>query len=199
MNKQKIIDYFDSRAPFWDSEMIKDDTIISKILSSAGLRPGMSVLDVACGTGVMIPYYLSLGAANVTGIDISPEMVRIAASKFGSDIVSILCADAEDFVCSNHFDVIMIYNTFPHFTDQAGVLEHLCGLLSDGGTITVAHGMSRENIARCHEGAAREISLPLPPAEELALLLPEFKVVSIEDNDKMYLVTWEKQISRRMI
>lgn len=192
MNKQKITDFFDSRAPYWDEEMIKDDNVIAAILRRSGLCPGASVLDVACGTGVMIPYFLSRGAASVTGIDISPEMVRIASSKFASDNVSILCADAEEYTSPRRFDIIMIYNAFPHFIDRTGVLKNLSGLLADGGTLTVAHGMSRENIARCHEGTAAEISLPLPPAKELALLLPEFKIVSIEDNEKMYLVTWKK-------
>lgn len=50
----------------------------------------MSVLDVACGTGVLIPDYLERGAAQVTAIDIAPEMVRIAREKFPQENVTVL-------------------------------------------------------------------------------------------------------------
>ena len=56
MNKQDVIDFFDRCAPTWDAEMIKSDVIIGKILDNAEVGPGMDVLDVACGTGVMFDY-----------------------------------------------------------------------------------------------------------------------------------------------
>ena len=58
MNKQDIIAFFDRCAPSWDAEMIKNDAIIEKILDNAEIEAGMDILDVACGTGVMFPYYL---------------------------------------------------------------------------------------------------------------------------------------------
>ena len=49
MNKREIIAYFDARAPEWDARMVRSDSKIAFILDAAGLRPGVSVLDVACG------------------------------------------------------------------------------------------------------------------------------------------------------
>ena len=85
MNKQDVIEFFDRAAPTWDAEMIKNDVIIEKILDNAEIEEGQDVLDVACGTGVMFPYYLQRGVASVTGIDISPEMAKIAEGKFSGD------------------------------------------------------------------------------------------------------------------
>ena len=78
MEKKDIIAFFDRCAPSWDAEMIKNDTIIGKILDNAEIAEGMTVLDVACGTGVLFDYYLQRNVASVTGIDISPEMAKIA-------------------------------------------------------------------------------------------------------------------------
>ena len=85
MNKQDVIEFFDRVAASWDADMIKNDAIIGKILDNAEVEAGHHVLDVACGTGVMFPYYLERGVASVTGIDISPEMAKIAGEKFATD------------------------------------------------------------------------------------------------------------------
>ena len=66
MNKQDVIRFFDRLAPQWDADMVRNETVIAKILDGAGIRSGIHVLDVACGTGVMIPDYLSRGVASVT-------------------------------------------------------------------------------------------------------------------------------------
>ncbi|MBQ3488769.1 MAG: methyltransferase domain-containing protein, partial [Clostridia bacterium] len=78
MEKKDIIEFFDRCAPTWDAEMIKSDVKIGRILDNAEVGAGMDVLDVACGTGVLFGYYLERGVASVTGIDISPEMAKIA-------------------------------------------------------------------------------------------------------------------------
>ena len=96
MDKQDVIAFFDRCAPSWDAEMIKSDVKINKILDNAEVEENMHILDVACGTGVMFPYYLQRGAASVTGIDISPEMAKIAAAKYaGEDRVQVICGDVE--------------------------------------------------------------------------------------------------------
>ncbi len=82
MEKKDVIEYFDRCAPTWDGEMRKDDEILAAILDNAEVGEGMAVLDVACGTGILFPHYLKRNVASVTGIDISPEMDKIAAGKF---------------------------------------------------------------------------------------------------------------------
>ena len=76
MNKQDVIAFFDRLAPQWDEDMIRDDGIIGKILDEGQVTAGKEVLDVACGTGVVIPDYLARDVASVTAVDISPEMVK---------------------------------------------------------------------------------------------------------------------------
>ena len=65
MNKQDVISFFDRYAPGWDDGMIRNEEIISAILDNGGIKAGIHVLDVACGTGVLFPDYLNRGAASV--------------------------------------------------------------------------------------------------------------------------------------
>lgn len=119
MNKQDVIEFFDRAASSWDAEMIKNDVIMEKILDNAEIGEGQDVLDVACGTGVMLPYYLQRGVASVTGIDISPEMAKIATKKFAGDTrVQVICGDVEEVKFQKKFDRIVVYNAFPHFPSR---------------------------------------------------------------------------------
>jgi demethylmenaquinone methyltransferase/2-methoxy-6-polyprenyl-1,4-benzoquinol methylase len=52
---KEVIEFFDRLAPGWDAEMVRSDEIIRIILDNAGVTAGKNVLDVACGTGVLIP------------------------------------------------------------------------------------------------------------------------------------------------
>ena len=171
--------------------MIKSDEIIGIILDAAGVTAGKTVLDVACGTGVMFDYYLQRGAGAVTGIDISPEMARIAREKYPQ--VQVLCADVEEAVFDKKFDCIMVYNAFPHFPDPEGLIKKLSELLAPGGTLTVAHGMSRAEIDHHHEGKASKVSVGLMHEDALAEIFSRcLKVTGKISNDRMYLVCGEK-------
>lgn len=190
MNKQDIIEFFDRLAPQWDRDMIKNDRIIQTILENAHIRPGQQILDVACGTGVMIPYYLQKNVASVVGIDISPEMTKIAREKFSQANVQILCGDIENTEFSQKFDRIVVYNAFPHFPDPENLIRTLANLLKPGGSVTVAHGMSRAHIDAHHKGAASKVSLGLMHENDLAALMEKYLTVTVKiSDDTMYQVT----------
>ena len=195
MQKSDVIAFFDRCAPTWDAEMIKNDSIIEKILDNVEVGEGMDVLDVACGTGVMFPYYLHRGVASVTGIDISPEMAKIAAGKYEKEPrVRVVCGDVEETVFGRKFDVIVVYNAFPHFPDPRRLIKILSGLLKDEGRLTIAHGASRETIDNHHNGPASKVSNGLMTADSLKKLFdPHFEVEVMISNRRMYQVSGVKR------
>lgn len=193
MDKQNVIEFFDSLAPQWDADMIRSDEIINTILDNAGISEGSDVLDVACGTGVLIPDYLARGVKHVVGIDISPEMARIAAGKFPQDNVEILCGDVETAEFGRQFDRIMVYNAFPHFPEPERLIAALSAILMPGGTLTVAHGMSREKIDIHHLGRASKVSIGLMHEDKLERIFEKYLTVTVKiSNDRMYQVTGVK-------
>ncbi len=195
MNKRDVIDFFDRCAPTWDAEMIKSDVIIGKILDNAEVAGDMDILDVACGTGVMFPYYLQRDAASVTGIDISPEMAKIAAGKYENEPkVQVICGDVEEYAFDKKFDRIVVYNAFPHFPNPQRLIKTLAGLLKEGGRLTIAHGASREAIDGHHQGSASKVSNGLMAAESLMRLFePHFEVEILVSNSRMYQVSGVKR------
>ena len=195
MDKKDIIEFFDRCAPTWDAEMIKSEAIIGKILDNAEVGAGMDILDVACGTGVLFDYYLGRGVASVTGIDISPEMAKLAAEKFaGEPKVQVICGDVEEYAFNRKFDRIVVYNAFPHFPYPKRLIKTLAGLLKEDGRLTVAHGQSREAIDGHHKGSASKVSNGLMEAESLKRIFDaHFDVEVVISNRHMYQVSGVKR------
>ncbi len=188
MNKSEIKAFFDEKAPVWDMNQIRSDEIISFILDKSEVKKGTRVLDVASGTGVLFGDYLKREVGSLTGIDISPEMLKIAKGKYPQ--VRLICADAESYCFREKYDVIMIYNAFPHFPDHGKLFLNLSSALTAGGRLTVAHGISITELEECHARVPFNISMPLPDTETLSEIMSEYLTVDIKiSDDKMYMVS----------
>lgn len=190
MDINEITEYFNRAAEKWDDEMIKDDTVIQKILDCANVKSGAVVLDAACGTGVLVPYLLHRNVGKIYEVDISQKMLEICQRKYSCGPIEFVNTDASEYHTAQRFDCIIIYNALPHFLCAEKVIENLSRLLVPGGVLTVAHGMSRKKIESFHHGSASEVSRPLMPADDLSRIFSRFlKVKTVTDNDKMYIVT----------
>lgn len=196
MDKREIKEFFDAQASHWDADLVKNDEIINRILDNAGLsgkqHEDKNILDVACGTGVMIDYYKERGYTDITGIDISDKMIEIAREKYPD--VNFICSDVEKESFDRKFDYIVVYNAFPHFPSGVDLIEKLTGLLKEDGVLTVAHGMSKKQIDNHHKGVAARVSTGLISAGVLAKIFRYFKLdVNCEiSNDNMYQVAGRK-------
>ena len=187
MEKKEIADFFDRCAPWWDADMIRNEELIAAILNNGGVKAGVHVLDVACGTGVLFPDYLKRGVASVTGIDISPEMAKIAGAKFPE--VTVLCGDVEETQFDRQFDCIMVYNAFPHFPEPEKLIEALAGFTKPGGRLSIAHSMSRAHLQTHHAGRASQVSIELLEENVLADILRKWYDVDVViSDDDMYQV-----------
>lgn len=189
MNSE-MIHFFDRAAPQWDHHVIRDERVITKILDCAQVKPGARVLDVACGTGVLFPDYLDREVSVLTGVDVSPGMLRVAQEKTQDKRVRLVCSDICTVELEETYDCCVVYNAFPHFPKPTALLENVARFVRPGGVLTIAHGMSRRQVNRCHENKPHAISTRLPEAEELCSLLPPyFAPLEVVSDDAMYLVT----------
>lgn len=191
MDKNQVIRFFDDIALCWDDNQVRCEEIISFILDKGEITEGKRVLDIACGTGVLFPDYISR-KAEVTGVDISSEMLQIAKKKFPD--IELICADAEEYAFTKDYDAVMIYNAFPHFPQPEKLIENLSEALKKGGRLTVAHGISEKEVEKCHATVAKSVSMPLPSKEKLGEMMSGlFSVdVMISDEEK-YIVSGVKK------
>jgi tRNA/tmRNA/rRNA uracil-C5-methylase (TrmA/RlmC/RlmD family) len=65
-------------APFSAAAMIKDEAVLQLIVEAASPRPDDTVLDVACGPGLVLCAFAPR-VRQATGIDLTPAMLGTAA------------------------------------------------------------------------------------------------------------------------
>jgi ubiquinone/menaquinone biosynthesis C-methylase UbiE len=192
VDKVKVAAFFDKLAPDWDQNCKHDKDRIRRILDLAGVESNLAVLDVACGTGVLFPFYLERNVAKITGVDLSPRMIERAREKFNDPRIEFIAGDVEQLALSG-FDRCVVYNALPHFEDSSRLIKTLSDALKPGGRLTIAHGESRDKINERHTHGASEVSLSLMPADELSLLFAPFFYVDVLVDGDIYAVSGIKK------
>src|SRR6202020_2082391 len=106
-----------------------------------GIKPGMQVLDVACGTGnLAIP--AARKGAPVTGVDIPPTLLRQARHRATAEGLEILFeeGDAEQLAFPDaSFDVVMSMFGAMFAPDPDLVASELARVCRHGGKIAMAN------------------------------------------------------------
>lgn len=113
------------------------------------LPAGARILDVACGSGWLSEYFARLGY-DVTGLDISPDLVEIARDRIRAlppkidPETPILCRflvhDIELGALDEKFDAIVCYDAMHHLEDARSAIRHLAAMLPVGGMLFVLEG-----------------------------------------------------------
>ncbi len=155
--QDKVKDFFDQRAEVWDSKQ-NDQTFatIKLILDRAEVQSTDTLLDVGCGTGVLIPFFQKKGVRQIFAVDFSREMVRLCKEKFPT--CRVIEADYEKPLFKPEtFSKIFVFNCFPHFRHPYDIFERSFSYLKTGGLFVIAHSMSREDINIHHKLAGQVV------------------------------------------
>ncbi len=186
--------YFNALADGWDDRCAPRPALLEAVAFLSGARPGLRVLDIACGTGVMFPALLEQGVERLVGIDVADKMAAVARAKFVSDPrVEVLCGDF--YALKNEpFHAALLYNAYPHFLDKEALFSKAASLLLPGGRFTIAHGMGREALNGHHGNVPASVCVPLrPAAEEARRWEARFAVDMLCDSPEFYLISGVKR------
>lgn len=132
---KKYFDVYDTL-----NELIPYRTLLQTIAQKVAITPGMSVLDLGCGTGNLIPYLIEKKAV-VTGIDFSHEGLVRARNKnprtnfiYGDITKKLPFPDA-------HFDRIVSNNTTYTLTEtqQSFLYKELFRILKPNGRVVISN------------------------------------------------------------
>jgi len=93
---------------------------------------GSSVLEIGCGTGTLLA---KVRPALGVGVDISPKMIAIAASRYPE--LRFLVADASALRLSETFDYVMIPDVIEHLADIPGTFGAVRGVCHPGTRVVL--------------------------------------------------------------
>jgi SAM-dependent methyltransferase len=133
------------------------------VVRSAGVEPGMDVLDVACGTGnATLP--AARAGARTTGLDFAPGLLEIARERAADAMVEVdfIEGDAQAMPFEDgSFDRVV--STFGHMfaPDHRRTADEMKRVLKPDGVIAVACWMPEGAIGRMFRMTSE--LLPPPP------------------------------------
>ncbi|HIA52641.1 MAG TPA: class I SAM-dependent methyltransferase [Candidatus Melainabacteria bacterium] len=164
-----------------------------KIAESAGLSESSQVLDVGTGTGALITHFLLLGVndENITGVDLSDEMLKIARERYPK--VKFLKADILDADTvigkPDQFDAVFFNACFGNLFDQKMALQKTGALLRSGGCIIISHPLGKRFVKALHDSDPAIVPFFLPEKEQLEAWANELKLELSEfiDEEDFYL------------
>ena len=142
---------FRKLAPFYDLIATPITKVRKQVVDFAGVKAGAKVLDVGTGTGKQAVAFARQGY-DVTGIDISDDMLRIARKKNEYPNLNFMPADATVLPFeSGNFDVAMISFALHDMpvTIREKALKEMVRVTKRAGTIVVVdYSLPQNKIGR---------------------------------------------------
>lgn len=189
---EELCTYFNDAADRWDMVNHCKSENLKRIVELSGIRKDDTVLDLACGTGVLTEYLLTV-TPHVVGLDLSEKMIAHARKKFAGTTARFLSGDFYAFG-KERFDVVILHNAYPHFGDKERLVSCLAEVLRPRGRLTVAHSIGREHVNKVHQDRAGCFSVPLQPVNrEAGLFAEKFEIDFMADEADFYAFSGRKR------
>jgi ubiquinone/menaquinone biosynthesis C-methylase UbiE len=135
-------DSMTASARFTDSQRLTD------LRAVAALSDSDRVLDLGCGPGI-VSESLAHDAGLVTGLDLTPEMLRRASrrcSDAGHANCTFVLGNSKRLPLSDEsYDAVVTRSAIHHFDDPAAVLAEVARILKPSGRLIVSDAISSEN------------------------------------------------------
>lgn len=143
MDHERVtVDQFTAQAAgFAAAAAINQAAAIRMLLHAAQVRAADTVLDVACGPGIVAAAFAREAAA-VTGIDLTPAMVELARERCGAGELENARFDVGNVEqlpygdCA--FTVVSCRYALHHLPDPGRVLGEMARVCATGGRVVVA-------------------------------------------------------------
>lgn len=124
----------------------------------AGLKPGMRVADVGCGSGITtsILYELVQPGGTVVGMDSSQERIQHATDKYGREGVSFVSRDVTGPLGDlGSFDFAWVRFLLEyHRSNSFEIVKNISGILKPGGILCL---IDLDNNCLCHHGLSSKM------------------------------------------
>lgn len=177
---------------------IKEKKRIEKIVNRFGLKKGMCVLEPGCGRGEFTPFILNKigNSGKVYLIDISDKMINYAKKnlKKYKNVKFFNCCASNIPLQSQIFDMIVVFNSFPHFCPKEKFIKEFNRLLKEKGMLIICHDMPSRKINELHRREKFNMKKNILPGkkEMFKMLMTQGFIVKRYINKKYYLLKAQK-------
>jgi len=110
-------------------------------LDRLGIKSGLTVLDVGCGSGFFSWYFNSIGC-KVTSIDFASERIKFAKNNINN--VNFILGDFMKYKFKNKFDIVFAAATLMHINDYKKALEKMIRLVKKDGSLILIEPYDKE-------------------------------------------------------
>lgn len=138
---QRVVSHYARLAPAYDRLWDRyTRNSLGKLVECLPLEGHEHLLDVACGTGRLAELLRrSHPGIRTTGIDLSPDMIRVARHRMPESATTAWQVGTLDSAAleERSFDVITCSSAFHLFMDQDSALRRMARLVRPGGLVTI--------------------------------------------------------------
>lgn len=192
-------DFFDKHAECWDEQYSQDiASQIEELIQRFDLREGKRVLDVGCGTGILLSYLSEKvkEEGSVFALDFSWNMIFKAKKTKQKSHIHFINAEVEALPLRDHiFDYVTCLDTFAHIIDQKKAVYEMGRALKKGGKLFIAHTLGKKELAEYHRMAGVEVEHDtLPEDVKMREMMKNagLKDIKIVDQPDLYLASGKK-------
>jgi len=188
--------FFDELAAEWDLNFTAEDMErLSRLVDELGVRQGMDIIDLGCGTGILFDMLRRRvgDEGSILGVDFSIEMARKAHRNFPFDNVNVVDADAIMLPFKNScFDMAVAFSAFPHFSNQQAAIDEIHRVLKPQAKFYIIHLDSSREVAAQHRrigGVVENDQIPDESRLRHMFNSSKFTNVTIQDKPGRYLLS----------
>jgi SAM-dependent methyltransferase len=172
-----IRDQFTRQAtPFSTAAPIASEAALRMIIDAARPGPDDTVLDVACGGGIVVCAFAP-HLRHATGIDVTPAMLeraRALAAEKGLANVTWREGEVERLPYPDGaFTIVVTRFAMHHFLDPAAVFREMVRVCAPGGRVVVVDTYTSEDPAKA--AAFNRLEILRDPSHARSLYLAELK------------------------
>ena len=113
------------------------------------IRQGERVLDIGCGKGEMAYDIAVRASAFVTGIDIDPQHLAFARSRFKHPNITYIEGDALTCLPTEPFDAVILSNVLEHIEERVAFLRRVQEQVRPGRFLFRAPMINRHWLDQC--------------------------------------------------
>lgn len=199
---QEILDQFTKQALLFQNSHRSAESALAAAVAVSGVTPADTVLDVACGPGVLACAFAKV-ARHVTGIDITPAMLehasRLQAVAGVTNVTWRACDVCRVPFGDAVFSMVITRYAFHHLEHPQMVLREMVRVCAPSGHVVVidsAPPAEKERAFNAIEKRRDPSHTRALPPDEVASLMKEEGLAVVRRHSYAWEVTAESLLTR---